>query len=347
VENGRKRAATPAGLAMHLPRFEYLKPKSVADCLALMSEHAGHVAVMAGGTDLLASMGQRLIVPQFVIGLRRLDELRGVTVGEDGSLRIGAGTTLTDLANHPLVVTRFPMLEHAVRSVASVHVRNMATLGGNLALPTRCWYTNQTESWRAAREGCFKTDKQACHVLAASHKCVATSSADTVPALIVLGARVTLQSVRGARDVALADFYRDDGAQPTVLERDELITTIHVPVCRERAAFTKVTPREGIDFGLGTIAAAIGGSNRAVRSATIVVNSIGSNPKRLREAERVLLESGLTEASIEAAAGAARPDLGEITNLWTPAGYKRRLVRVLLGRALNEIRRQKRPEAEA
>lgn len=332
---------------MHLPKFEYVKPHGFEHCLTLMSELSGRAAVMAGGTDLLASMGQRLIVPQFVIGLRSLDELRGVSVCEDGGVRVGAGTTLTDLAGDPLVGSRYPMLRQAVRSVASVHVRNMATLGGNLALPTRCWYTNQTEGWRQAREGCFKTDKQACHVLASSHRCVATSSADSVPALIALGASVVLRSLRGERTVPLADFYRDDGARPNVLEADELITAIEIPPCPGRAAFTKVTPREGIDFGLGTIAAVVSGSNRSVRAATIVVNSLGSYPMRLREAEAVLLEKGLSGEGIEAAAGVARIGLGEITNLWTPAGYKRRLVRVLLKRTLEEIRRLKRPEGEA
>jgi len=220
-------------------------------------------------------------------------------------------------------------------------VRNMATLGGNLALPTRCWYTNQTEGWRNARAGCFKTDTQACHVLATSDHCVATSSADSVPALIAHGASVTLASVRGERTVALSDFYREDGANPTVLAPDELIVAVHVPACADRTAFLKVTPREGIDFGLGTIAVAIAGSNRRVQRARIIVNALGSYPMPLREAETIIREQGLNEASIEAAAGVARAGLGEVTNLWTPAGYKRRLVRVLLKRALEDVRKQK------
>jgi xanthine dehydrogenase YagS FAD-binding subunit len=326
---------------MHLPKFEYVRPEGLGHSLALLAELRGRAAVMAGGTDLLASMGQRLVVPQVVIGLRWLGELAGVAARADGGLDVGSGTTLTALAGHADVGARFPMLQKAVRSVASQHVRNVATLGGNLALPTRCWYTNQTEGWRAAREGCFKTDREACHVLAASHKCVATSSADTVPALVALGASVTLASARGGRTVPLGEFYRDDGARPTTIAPDELITAIHVPPASGRAAFEKVTPREGIDFGLGTIAAVVTGSNRRVTGATIVVNSIGSHPQRLRAAEAVIAAEGLTEAGIEAAIEVARTDLGEVTNLWTPAGYKRRLVRVLLGRVLDDIRRQK------
>ncbi len=202
-------------------------------------------------------------------------------------------------------------------------------------------YTNQTEGWRNARSGCFKTDTQACHVLATSDHCVATSSADSVPALIAHGASVTLASVRGERTVLLSDFYREDGANPTVLAPDELILAVDIPACADRMAFLKVTPREGIDFGLGTIAVAIAGSNRRVQRARIIVNALGSHPMPLREAENIILEQGLNEASIESAAAVARADLGEITNLWTPAGYKRRLVRVLLKRALEDVRKQK------
>ena len=326
---------------MHLPRFEYLRPDSVAHVLTLLGELRGQASVLAGGTDLLTSMGQRLMQPKFLIGIRWLPELQGVQLTEDGGMRIAAGTTLTDLEHDPLLAERFPTLKKAINAVASRHVRNMATLGGNLALPTRCWYTNQTEGWRNARSGCFKTDTQACHVLATSDHCVATSSADSVPALIAHGASVTLASVRGERTVPLAEFYREDGANPTVLAPDELILAVHVPACADRTAFLKVTPREGIDFGLGTIAVAIAGSNRRVQRARIIVNALGSHPMPLCEAETIIREQGLNEASIEAAAVVARADLGEVTNLWTPAGYKRRLVRVLLRRALEDVRKQK------
>jgi xanthine dehydrogenase YagS FAD-binding subunit len=325
---------------MHLPRFDYVRPDSVGHVLTLLAARPGEATVLAGGTDLLAAMGQRLQKPRQLIGLRWLPELAGVVELPDGGLRIGAATTLTDLEHHPLLSACFPTLRKAINAVASRHVRNMATLGGNLALPTRCWYTNQTENWRQARSGCFKTDTQACHVLASSDHCVATSSADSVPALIAHDARVTLASVRGERTLALADFYREDGARPTVLEPDEMISHVEVPPCADRTAFVKVTPREGIDFGLGTIAVAIAGSNRRVSRARIIVNALGSQPLALSSSARIIEADGLTEASIEAAAAAARDGLGEVTNLWTPAGYKRRLVRTLLKRALDDVRRQ-------
>ncbi len=325
-------------LNMHLPSFEYLKPDSVAAAVRMLDEADGRAAILAGGTDLMASMGQRLSTPERLISIRDLPELQGVTLLADGGARIAAGTTLTDLVDHDGLAARLPMFHKAVRSVASVHVRNMATLGGNLALPTRCWYTNQTETWRNARAGCFKTDVEQCHVLASSDRCVATSSADTVPALIALNASITAVSQHGERHIALGDFYRDDGAVPTVLDQDELITAIHIPGFSGRSAFLKVTPREGIDFGLGNIAVVAGGTNERPESVRIIVNSLGSHPMRLRAAEAALLEQGLSDHGIDVAMHVARQDLGEITNLWTPAGYKRRLVRTLLRRALVGIR---------
>lgn len=323
---------------MHLPNFEYLKPDSVADAVRMLGEADGSAAILAGGTDLMASMGQRLSTPERLISIRNLSELQGVTLLDDGGVRIAAGTTLTDLVDHAELAASLPMFHKAVRSVASVHVRNMATLGGNLALPTRCWYTNQTETWRNARAGCFKTDVEQCHVLASSQHCVATSSADTVPALIALNASITAISQRGEREIPLSGFYRDDGALPTVLDKDELITSIHVPGFTGRGAFLKVTPREGIDFGLGNIAVALGGTNERPGAVRIIVNSLGSHPMRLRAAEAALLEQGLTDQGIDIAMDVARQDLGEVTNLWTPAGYKRRLVRTLLRRALLSLR---------
>ncbi len=325
-------------LPMHLPSFDYLRPKNLQDALTMLGASDGQAAILAGGTDLMASMGQRLVVPERVISIRDLPELREVSIAADGSARIGAATTLTTLAEDAALAQALPLLSKAIRSVASVHIRNMATLGGNLALPTRCWFTNQTESWRNARAGCYKTDEDACHVLASSARCVATSSADSVPALIVLDAVVSLASQRGQREIALANFYRDDGAVPTVLEADELITEIYVPPCADRTAFVKVTPREGIDFGLGNVAARVAGSNSKPTAVRIVVNALGVMPMRLRSAEAAILEQGLSTQGIEIATRVARADLGEITNLWSPAGYKRRLVRAMLRRILNEIR---------
>ena len=189
---------------VQLPSFEYVRPDSLKQALDLLASHGSRAAVLAGGTDLLISMRQRLIVPEVVIGIRALPELRSIGVGTDGSLRLGAACTLTLLAQHPVLRERFPSLAAAIKSVGSRHVRNVATLGGNLDLPTRCWYTNQSESWREARAAVLQDDGDICHVIRSARECVALNSTDSAVALMALDARLPLASSAGEREIPLA-----------------------------------------------------------------------------------------------------------------------------------------------
>lgn len=333
------------GSPLHLPTFDYRRPQSLAQALGWLAEFGPRAAVLAGGTDLLIALRQRLLRPELLVGIGALAELQGVQPCADGALRLGAGTPLTTLVEDPLLRVRLPALAAALQSVGSRHVRNVATLGGNLNLPTRCWYVNQGEAWRQARPPCLKTGGDVCHVIRSARECFALQSSDGAVALLALGARLELARAAAAREVALDDFYRNDGLAPTTLDAGELVTAVYVPVTPLRSTFLKIAPRTGLDYGLGTVAAAVAGSNRRVTAARIVLGSIGSWPVRLRGAERIVAEGGLEPATIEAAAEAARADLGELTNLYSTAGDKRRLARVLVRRALAALRRQ--PEAQA
>lgn len=325
---------------MQLPRFEYLRPTSLDEGLSLLAEHGTNAKLMSGGTDLLINMKFRLDTPGFLISLNGLPELQSVESTADGGLRIGAGCRLTDLVENPAVAAHCPALRDALYSVASKHIRNVGTLGGNLCLETRCWYTHQSEDWRATREGCFKTDEQLCHVIKSASRCHAINSSDSAPLLIAVGASVTLASHGGTREVPLIDFYRDDGVEHTVLKPGELLVAVTVPRFEGRAIFAKLAQREGLDFAVGTFSAAITGLNERPESVRLVMNSIGAAPKILVAAEQILLEQGLSDEGIEAAANAARGTMGEITNLFTPSGYKRRLVKALIRDALIELREQ-------
>jgi len=323
---------------MQLPRFEYVRAKNLADGLAALAEYGTDAKVMSGGSDLLINMKFRLDTPKVLISLNGVEELQTVEELPDGSLRIGAGCRLTNLVANPVISERFPAFHDAMYSVGSRHVRNIGTLGGNLCLETRCWYTNQSESWRGSRDGCFKTDIEACHVIKTASRCHAINSSDTAPALIVLDASVILATHGSQREVALIDFYRDDGVDHTVLKPGELLTAVVIPDNGYRAVFAKLAQRVGLDFAAGTFAASISGSNDAPDSIRLVLNSVGAAPTVLTESGEILARSGLTDEAIEAAAGAARQALGEVTNLFTPSGFKRRLVKTLIRDALHELR---------
>lgn len=323
---------------MLLPAHDYARPASLDEALELLHAGGGRARVIAGGTDLVFNMRGMLETPAQVVSIRALPELRGVETLADGSLRIGAGERLTDLAGHPGIAPRYPALAAAIRSVASRHVRNMATLGGNLCLQTRCWYTNQSEEWRAGRGPCLKTGTSDCHVLRGTPVCVALNNSDIAPLLIAMGASASLASPAGTRELPLADFYTVDGVAHTVLAADEILSAVTVPAEDRRLVYLKQAARTGLDFSWGTIAAAARVDGQRVDRLDLVLGSLTTRPLRLREPARIVQERGLDDDAISAAQAALRPELGALTNLYTPAAYKRELARALLGRALRQLR---------
>lgn len=323
---------------MLLPAHEYLKPATLAEGLAALRERPGETRVLGGGTDVIFNMRGRLMRPDALLAIRELPELAGIEAGADGSLRLGAGCRLTDLVAAPEVTARWPALAAAFRAVASRHVRNMATLGGNLCLDTRCWYTNQTAEWRTAKGPCLKTGVDACHAIAGAKVCVALNNSDVAPALIALDARVTLASADGERRLPLAEFYRNDGIAHTVRRPDEILTAVHVPPATGRLVFIKQTPRQGMDFSHGAVAAYAEGDGRRAAVLRIVLGSLTSAPVSLDAPVGIILAEGLGDDAIGRAAAATRDELGALTNLYTPAAYKSRLARELVRDALYRLR---------
>jgi 4-hydroxybenzoyl-CoA reductase subunit beta len=332
--------------ALLLPEHTYHKPVSLEDCLSKLAElTAGDsdpdkVRVVAGGTDVIFNMRLQLFQPEDVISIRRLPELQKIEELADGSLRIGAACRLIDLADDPRVQSQYPSLKQAIDAVASVHIRNIGTLGGNICLETRCWFTNNSEDWRQGREGCFKTDCEQCHVIPSSQLCHAINNADTPIALISLNAVLTIQSMQGSRELPIAEFYNNDGMHHMALESGEIVTHITLPPCDERAVFLKFTPRKGMDFSIGAVAVRSGGHGEAAENVSIVLGSVSSAPIFLYQAAEIIEAEGLTDAAIERAVEAIRAELGELTNLYGKATYKKQIAKTLVRRALRAIREQ-------
>ena len=149
---------------MSLPTFQLLRPKTLDDAVALMAKHDGEVKIVAGGTDLLPSMKQKLFTPSYVLDLRGVAELCGIRDVPGAGVEIGALTTLTAVEHSPLIRREFPVLYEAVKTVASPVLRNMGTLGGNVCLDTRCLWYNQSLAWRKSCGFCLKKDGNLCHV---------------------------------------------------------------------------------------------------------------------------------------------------------------------------------------
>lgn len=330
---------------MLLPDHTLHKPVSLDQCLTMLrdladgaDERLEKAQLIAGGTDVIFNMRLKFFQPENLISVRRVPELQQIEELADGGMRIGAACRLVDLADDARIQNRFPAFKQALDAVASAHVRNMGTLGGNVCLETRCWYTNNSEEWRQGRQGCFKTDCEHCHVIPSSTHCHAINNADTPPALIALNAMLTIQSARGSRQLPIAGFYQSDGMDHMDLQPDELLTHITIPATQDRNLFIKYTPRKGMDFSLGAIALRCAGQGNQADSVSIVLGSVSSAPIALDAPARIIEREGLADAAIEHAVDAMRDELGEITNLYGRATYKKQIAKTLVRRGLSQIR---------
>jgi 4-hydroxybenzoyl-CoA reductase subunit beta len=294
--------------------------------------------LVAGGTDLLPNMKRRQQAPQTLVGLRQIAELKRISNGQ--GLTIGAGVTLTGVVNDPRVRGAYAGLWQAAVQVATPHLRNMGTIGGNLCLDTRCNYYDQSYEWRKAIDFCMKKDGGTCWVATSSPKCLAVSSTDSAPALMALGASVTLVSADGTRDLPVADLFQNDGIHYLTRRPTEILASIHVPA-RDgwRSTYWKLRRRGAFDFPVLSVAAALKiARDGTVEDARIVLGAVSSRPMDAPEASRSLIGRNLSDAAIadasEQAAKPARPmDNTDFALVW-----RKRVTRDFVGYALRELR---------
>ncbi len=325
---------------MRLPRFEYVRPTSLDKALSALQESPEETRLLAGGTDLLVNMKNGTARPKRVVYLGSVPGLTSVSEGEDGAIRIGACANLTDLSKNDLISSRLPGLRDAILSVASAHIRNMASIGGNVCLETRCWYFNQSDFWLRGRGSCLRSGGPGCHSIKGAERCSAINSSDTAPMLMALGASLVIVGRGGERTVPVQEFYKSDGQWHTVLEPGEILKEIVVPVGQPRSfgTFIKTSRRRGIDFAAGSIAARVTMDGGACSNVRMVLGALLSAPLVLEKPALIVQEEGLSEAAIDRAATAAVPELGVVSNLFTTAGYKRHLAGALVRKALRNVK---------
>ncbi len=304
----------------------------------MLLEHGADAMLAAGGTDLYPNMKRRQFTPKFVVGLRNVPDLAYVRNGSGA--RIGALTTLTEIAESPLVREKYGALATAASVISTPQLRNAGTLGGNLCLDTRCNWYNQSLFWRTAEGWCMKTHPDVvCRVAPQSPRCWAVASADTVPALIALGARVRVAGVSREREVALIDLYRDDGIRYLALQPGEIVAEVTLPPSDGmRSTYHKLRDRGAFDFPIVGVAAAVRFDGGACAEARIVITATGSAPVLIRKAGEALVGTRLEDDAIERAAdavhGAARP----LDNTSGTMAERKRAARVFTARALRELR---------
>lgn len=282
-----------------LPKFDYFEPRTVAEACSLLGQYGEEARVLAGGTDLLVKMKTKVIEPRFIVNLKSIPNLSYINYSNKKGLRVGALTTIHDLAMASVIEKRFGILGEAIRLMGTAQTRSMATIGGNL--------------------------------------CNASPAAATATPLVALGAEARIASPNGERVVLLEQFFTGPGK--TVLESDEILTEISVPNLRPYSgwSYLKLSLRRK-ELAVVSVAVVITLDARSgrCRQARIVLGAVAPTVIRVQRGEVVLEGKVVGDDLIEEACLAALEEARPISDVRSTAEYRREMVRVLTRRAAKQ-----------
>lgn len=280
-------------------RYEYIEPETLQDTVKLLAEYNGKAKVMAGGTDLVLQMRNRVKTPEYVIDISRISQLDYIRYDKNEGLRIGALTSIRDLEESEDLYKKYPVLCQAAGRLGSVAIRNVGTIGGNL--------------------------------------CNASPSAENAPALLGLSAKVKIVGANNDRMVPIEEFFVGPGR--TILKNDEVMTEIQVPVPGPNCVgvYLKHAIRGSIDLAIVGVAVIGEFDGKICRDIKIGLGAVSPTPMRARKAEGILkgqkVENGIIEKCAKTAAEESRP----IDDVRASAAYRKEMVRVFVKNAIHEV----------
>jgi carbon-monoxide dehydrogenase medium subunit len=286
-----------------LPKFEYHAPASLAEALGCLTRYH-NAKVFAGGTDVFVSMKRREIVPEHLINLKGVEELKHISYHAADGLRIGGCVTIGELERSEIIKGTFCILDDAIQVMASPQIRNLGTIGGNL--------------------------------------CSALPSADTAPPLIAMGASVKLTGSKGERTVLVEEFFKGPGE--SILEHDEILTEILIPSPPENSggSYFKLMRRNAMDLAVVSAAAflILDGNKRLCNNARIALGTVAATPIRASEAEGVVIKKEIDEDLAAEAGKAAAQEARPRSSIRASESYRREMVGVLTKRAIMEAHKR-------
>jgi xanthine dehydrogenase YagS FAD-binding subunit len=292
-----------------ITNFSYVRPGTLRDAISFLS--AEGVRLSAGGTDLLGCLRDEVFDAKMVVSLGGLKGLKGITE-VNGIVRIGALTTITEVAEHPLLRERYAGLAEAAESVASPQLRNQGTIGGTLCQKPRCWYyRGEFHCLRKGGDRCFARDGQnQYHCVLGGGPCYIVHPSDVAAALVAFDARISAMGPGGKRTLPAAGFHVLPGVdvrRETVLAHNEIVTEILLPShgVGTRSSYRKVMARRSWDFAVAGVALVLNLEGERVRKARVVLSGAAPVPWRSREAEEVIAGSTLRPGDVSKAADAA------------------------------------------
>jgi CO/xanthine dehydrogenase FAD-binding subunit len=281
-------------------QFNYIKPASLPEALKILAESGRSARILAGGTDLILQIKQKQRSPSLLIDVKDIKDLNKLEYTEAGGLCIGAAVPLSRLISFPIIKEKYGMLFDACSIIGSIQIRNRGTLGGNI--------------------------------------CNAAPSADSVPALLCLGAKAVIASEKKMRSIDLDKFCLGPGM--TCIAANELLVEIEIPTLPKRSAgcYLRHTTREEMDIAIAGVGSffVLPVRGRSPKEIRIALGAVAPTPIRARNAEAILLDKPITEKTIEQAAAQAAEEATPISDIRASADYRREIVKVLTRRTLKK-----------
>ena len=318
---------------------EYYDAKTVDEAVSLLDEYREEAKIIAGGIDLIGLMKNKVLLPKVLVNIKNITHMKHVVENASG-IAIGTLTLINDIERSSLIQSKYPILFETAHSIASPHIKNMATIGGNLCQDVRCWYyrrspvTGISFNCRRKRENgiCYAVDgENQNHAIIGGTECFSVCPSDMAATLLALDARINTVNASGGRAIPIDKFYTTSG---NILEPDELITAIQVPTVGSgvKQRFLKLRRRKAIDFAIVSVAAVITLNNNIVADARIVLGGVAPEPYRAVKAEEILIGGPITESTVARAAKASVNDAIPLSK----NGYKVPVIETLVKRALLE-----------
>ena len=317
--------------------FEYISPTTKVQAVSLLSNSWGNTEILAGGTDLLALMKDDVVTPKRLVNLKEIKDLEGVSASPQG-LRIGALTTLGDLADDKNIKENYPALAEALIEAASPQIRNMATIGGNLCQRPRCWYFRNglglLPKSETGRELVTEGENRYHAILGNDGPAKFVSPSTIAPVLIAYGGSLRLVGVRGQREIAVEKFFltpKAEAQREHDLRPNEILAEIVLPPASEvKAAHYEIRQKAAFDWPLAVAAVGLRMEGANVQSARVVMGYVAPVPWLCPEAAQVLRGQSVNEERAQKAADAALRNAKPLSR----NAYKVQLARVAVKRAI-------------
>lgn len=321
-----------------MDKFSIVNATSLKQVTSLLSDSGwGEVMIIAGGTDLLSELKEYIETPKTLINIKTLPEMGSISTGSDG-IKIGALTTVSDIAMHPTIQQHYTVLAQAAASVATPQIRNVGTLGGNLCQRPRCWY------YRDETVNCLKKGGDICYAIDGLSKYHAIFGGDPVyivhpsdiaPALIALNASLKIAGPEGEKTVKVEEFFTLPSANPfreNVLEPNEIVVEVEIPKPKPntKSLYLKAREKGAPDFALASVAGVFEMMGKTCQAANVVLGGVAPAPWRSTEAETVLTGKLINDTVSENAGAEAVKDAQPMND----NAYKVTLTQNLVSRAV-------------